>query len=105
VDKSVQLIALGLGVGDYTCPFSVVWGVRMPDTKWYCQFFAAFLWMGLPGTVKVRRSTWRSWLYVRSVRYRLVTKAYMLVDVAVGRAEKEVNSKRTVTCLVVDALV
>jgi hypothetical protein len=56
-------------------------------------------------TLKVRRSTWRSWLYVRRVRYRLVTKAYMLVDVAVGRAEKEVNSKRTVTCLVVAALV
>jgi hypothetical protein len=29
----------------------------------------------------------------------------MLVDVAVGRAEKEVNSKQTVTCLVVAALV
>jgi hypothetical protein len=48
--------------------------------------------MGLPRTLKVLRSTQRSWLHVRRVRYRLVTKAYILIDVAAGKAEEEVNS-------------
>ena len=31
---------------------------------------------------------------MRRVRYRLVTKAYILIDVAAGKAEEEVNSPR-----------
>ena len=48
----------------------------------------------LTRTLKVRLSAQRSWLHVRRVRYRLVTKAYILIDVAAGKAEEEVNSLR-----------
>ena len=73
-------------------PLFISWRGRVPETALHCELRITLRWMGLPRTLKVLRSTQRSWLHVRRVRYRLVTKAYILIDVAAGKAEEEVNS-------------